>query len=532
MKKMKNYKNSILAIGLALGLSACTNDFEDVNTNRYGVTEEMLKWDNVNIGGSFVEMEKAVIRIGTAAETTGPANDYQLTDNLAGDCWSGYFSQNNNWNGGSNNTTYFLIDGWINGAFGNSYRKIFTPWLAVKRKSEKSKTPELFALAQILKISAWHRATDMFGPIPYKGAGQGSLKVAYNSQKEVYTEFFKDLTSAIKELSSYATTSTSIIPEYDAVYNGNVNQWIKYANSLMLRLAIRVSYADPAMAKKYAEQAVTHPMGVMTTASDAAKMNKGAGFVFRNPVTTLSDEYNETRMSPSMYSFLKGYKDPRLSKYFKQGKYEGKSDYYAIPSGNIKSKNDIYKDFSRPNIGYDTPLYWIKTSEVLFLKAEGALKGWNMGGDAKTLYEQAVKMSFEENGVGGVDDYLKNKTNQPIDYIDPSTTTTYAKVSNITVPWDDATSNEKKLEKIITQKWLAIYPNGQEAWSEYRRTGYPKLIPVANNKSGGVIDSDKGVRRMKYPSSEYTNNAENIQKAIGFLKGTDSGATKLWWDAK
>ena len=89
-----------------------------------------------------------------------------------------------------------------------------------------------------------------------------------------------------------------------------------------------------------------------------------------------------------------------------------------------------------------------------------------------------------------------------------------------------------KLEKIITQKWIAMYPNGQEAWSEFRRTGYPKVIPVVNNLSNGTIDTDIQVRRMTFPRSEYANNAAAVKEATSLLGGADNGGTKLWWDKK
>ena len=92
---------------------------------------------------------------------------------------------------------------------------------------------------------------------------------------------------------------------------------------------------------------------------------------------------------------------------------------------------------------------------------------------------------------------------------------------------------EEKLERIITQKWIAIYPDGQEAWSEFRRTAYPKVFPVMINNSGGTINTNKQVRRIPYPASEYRNNANNVNNAVStLLGGADNGGTQLWWDKK
>ena len=91
-------------------------------------------------------------------------------------------------------------------------------------------------------------------------------------------------------------------------------------------------------------------------------------------------------------------------------------------------------------------------------------------------------------------------------------------------------TNEINLEKIITQKWIATYPDGQEAWSEFRRTGYPKLFRISNNKSGGVISTELGVRRLPFALSEVTNNPAGVESGKAVLGGPDNGATRLWWD--
>ena len=104
-----------------------------------------------------------------------------------------------------------------------------------------------------------------------------------------------------------------------------------------------------------------------------------------------------------------------------------------------------------------------------------------------------------------------------------------AAVSTINIAWNDS-DKDKSLERIITQKWIALFPNGHEAWTEYRRTGYPYLFKVLVNNSSNTIDSDIQIRRMPYPPSEKTVNEENLKKAIELLGGPDNGGTRLWWD--
>src|SRR3712207_6831281 len=128
---------------------------------------------------------------------------------------------------------------------------------------------------------------------------------------------FADLTASIEVLSKYLEQGgTTLLPAADAVYGGDVKKWIVYANSLMLRLAMRVYYADNALSQKYALQAINNPYGVMKTVDDEAKMERGAGLVFKNNLSDLINQYDECRMGSSMFAYLGGYQDPRLPKYF------------------------------------------------------------------------------------------------------------------------------------------------------------------------------------------------------------------------
>jgi hypothetical protein len=142
-----------------------------------------------------------------------------------------------------------------------------------------------------------------------------------------------------------------------------------------------------------------------------------------------------------------------------------------------------------------------------------------------------ITTSFEQHGAGGVSSYIANNTSTAIDYVDPlNASSNIAAVSNITIAWDGGATNEEKLERIITQKWIAMFPDGQEAWSEFRRTGYPKIFPPAVNNSGGTVDSNIQVRRLPFPSSERAANPQGVEQARTLLSGPDNGGTRLWWD--
>ena len=538
--KTKAYKYIVGVLALSL-FTAC--DFQKVNTNEFELLPEEGLMDGISIGGPITAMQKCVFPVGTQADGTSVANRYQTAYNLAADCWSGYFGQNNNW-GGPNNLNYFLKDGWVASSYTESYSTVVPLWQDLKGKTE-TQFPEVFALAQILKISAWHKATDMFGPIPYKEAGKGLITVPYDSQEEVYKSMFKELSDAIEVLTKYADNGNSkLLPNADAVYAGDVHKWVVYANSLMLRLAMRVYYADAALSKKYALQAVNHSYGVMKTKDDEAKMERGASLEFKNNLDVLINQYNECRMGSSMLAYLGGYQDPRLPKYFNTstvsqavtvgtyGKYSG------VPTGHDVSSNDAFKDSSRPAITSTTPTYWMRASEVYFLLAEAALHGFAVGGTAESLYEKGIEMSFEENGIASSEaaDYMSSGL-KPSAYsfhlTNPGVNVDVPAVTQATTEWTG--TDEEKLEKIMIQKWIALYPNGQEAWTEYRRTGYPKLHSVVTNYSNGEIDSEVGIRRMRFPTNKSTSAEDiaNLESARKLLRGgLDKAGTRLWWDNK
>lgn len=538
--KTKAYKYIVGVLALSL-FTAC--DFQKVNTNEFELLPEEGLMDGISIGGPITALQKCVFPVGTQADGTSVANRYQTAYNLAADCWSGYFGQNNNW-GGPNNLNYFLKDGWVASSYTESYSTVVPLWQDLKGKTE-TQFPEVFALAQILKISAWHKATDMFGPIPYKEAGKGLITVPYDSQEEVYKSMFKELSDAIEVLTKYADNGNSkLLPNADAVYAGDVHKWVVYANSLMLRLAMRVYYADAALSKQYALQAVNHSYGVMKTKDDEAKMERGASLEFKNNLDVLINQYNECRMGSSMLAYLGGYQDPRLPKYFNTstvsqavtvgtyGKYSG------VPTGHDVSSNDAFKDSSRPAITSTTPTYWMRASEVYFLLAEAALHGFAVGGTAESLYEKGIEMSFEENGIASseVADYMSSGL-KPSAYsfhlTNPSVNVDAPALTQATTEWTG--TDEEKLEKIMIQKWIALYPNGQEAWTEYRRTGYPKLHNTITNYSNGEVDSEVGIRRMRFPTNKSTSAEDiaNLESARKLLRGgLDKAGTRLWWDNK
>jgi len=178
-------------------------------------------------------------------------------------------------------------------------------------------------------------------------------------------------------------------------------------------------------------------------------------------------------------------------------------------------------------------------AESWFLKAEAALRGWANAGDAKTNYETGIDRSFAMYGLAAEASAYKNDAaSKPKAYIDPKAKTAgendvpagSPNLSTITIKWSDADNNNRKLERIITQKWIALFPDGEEAWAEYRRTGYPILFPVVVNKSAGAIPTVPGIRSIPIPQVEFTTNKAAAEAAVATLGGPSNGATRLWWD--
>ena len=171
------------------------------------------------------------------------------------------------------------------------------------------------------------------------------------------------------------------------------------------------------------------------------------------------------------------------------------------------------------------------SSRMAFCRAEGAMIGWNgMGGTVEELYNEGIALSFEQWGASGADKYIENDVLTQAEYTDPqSVAGNHSAVSAITIKWNDGDTKEKQLERLITQKWLALWPNGHEAWCDIRRTGYPQIFPLAQTTNYGSM---KVPNRIPFNSDEYTNNRANVEAAVAAMGGADDYATKMWWQKK
>ncbi|WP_271766021.1 RagB/SusD family nutrient uptake outer membrane protein [Aquimarina algiphila] len=532
---MKNINNIFLSgiVIFSMLFSSCSDDLEGIDENPRNITQEQLEVDFQNVGSLYKPMFENIYQY-------TPPWSYQLQQNLNADVFSGYMTNPRPFVAGANNTTYNLVSGWNNFIWSVPYSNVMNNARTIENET-KDEFPELFAVSQILKVTAMHRVSDVFGPIVYTKFGASATTSEYDSQEEAYTAFFNDLEEAIQILSD--NIDSPRFTAFDLAYGGNYESWIRYANSLRLRLAIRISKVDAAKAKTEGEKSLSHPIGVMESNADSFFING----TLDHPIKTINNSWGDIRMNASMESILIGYDDPRANSYFSEtvpgdnttvpvvpGSLKGVRNGLPLLSGyadELAQKAD-YITFAVLNDNVLTSSVQLMTAaEVFFLKAEAALRGWSGSGDIQGNYEQGITLSFQQRGSSGAAAYIADNTSTPQDYVDPiNSANNIAALSTITIAWDNAASNEEKLERIITQKWIAMFPEGQEAWSEYRRTGYPKIFPVVSNQSGGIVDTNLQIRRIPFVDSELQTNPDGVAGAVTKLGGADNAGTRLWWD--
>ena len=527
-------RNIIIKTGVAAVLAAmlagCTGNYLAINTNPYEVSKEQTLTDGYAIGAAITAL------CGTVVSTD--VNTAQFTDCLLGGPMGGYYSTTGAFEKTIDN--YNATDDWTR-VFMASDRIIPTLYSNLVELQNITDDPLTIAIAKTIKVIAMLRVTDTYGPIPYTQIGQGGkITVPYDSQEAVYDAMFAELDEIINTLTENKLSAIS--QNADPVYDGTAVKWCKFANSLKLRMAMRIVYADPAKAQKYAEEAVNHEIGVFTSNADNATLRTVAFGEKGNPLYT-AIKYNQptgcntggdTHAAADIICYMNGYNDPRRPVYFIPSEFEGE-EYVGIRIRVEKpALNSVGRKYSGVNVSPSDPLVWMNAAEVAFLRAEAALFGFQVGGNAGDFYNEGVRLSFEQHNVAGYEAYIQDDTNRPTSYSDPAGLNSYSSLlSEITIKWDEAATDEQKQERIITQKWIANFNNGNEAWADYRRTNYPNLMPAtdAGNKSDGIVSSQFGARRMKYPLAEYTNNGENVNAAVSqYLGGPDRMSTRLWWD--
>ena len=523
MKKFKDYikmHGSIVLLCSIVLVMACTDKFEEFNTDQ----NKLSKLEPSQLPFLF-----------SKAQSTATNNgwNYQIAQNLFHDQYCQYFS---------NTTTYFPSDrlvirmDWIRAAWNPIYTEVVPQLQTIMELTDEGSAE--YALANIMWVYTFHRLTDTWGPVPYFSAGQPGESVPYDAQDVIYDDMFKRLSTAIGVLDGYA--GQNVFSDYDLIYKGDVNKWRKFANTLRLRLAVRISGIDPTRAKTEGEAAAA--AGTLTTSpgDDALIIRSKNGDDF-NGLSIM--DWNEFRMSSTMESVLKGYSDPRMPIYFlpavTTGNYEGlrnglSSADMAAPL-NKPDANSHHGARWSSTTGLETPSNVMATAEADFLKAEATLLGWNVGGlTAKQHYENGIRNSMAQWGITNAT-VVNNYINSAATPIAPGDAQNSPAVSTAPVAFGATPALQK--EQITIQKWLALYPEGVEAWADIRRSRAFKLYPVKQSDNPDLpnpadinVPTNNWIRRIPFINDEKITNGTEVTKAVPLLDGPDNIATPLWWD--
>lgn len=532
LDKLKNLKTwGSLFVGLLLVTAvACEDHFDTINTPTDRLTAEEL--DASLIGQAFAQAQFRGI--------WGGPGPFQLGHSLFSDIYAQYFQTTHE---SFDSDMFVEVGRWINGAYRDIYSNSAPQIKFVLDFTEENGFSVENAMAKVWAVQMFHRFADYWGPIIFSEFGSGETRVDYDSQEEAYIQFFSLLNEAITVFEANSGVTQGLFTGHDLLYNGNVDQWKRYANSLKLRLALRISYVEPNMAKSHAEAAVASGV-IESNADNAMVLTTGNNL---NPYAIIT-QWGEFRMSATMESVMQGYDDPRVSEYFipavATGEFQGMRNGMPIVdktrSGNNPRGSDMgmrWRPLAQGGENYDMVV--LRAPEVAFLRAEGALWGWNMDGNAQSFYEQGIRLSMQEYtdaSDADINAYIASN-NTPaavqtkLDQHQGDPLWDRAPMSDIPIAWDTSGDDERNLEQIITQKWIALYPDSPNAWAERRRTGYPVGYAVITSLNPDVPRTSL-VRRMTFTDAERTDNAAATAAAEALLNGPDNQATRVWWDAK
>ncbi|MGC9151583.1 MAG: SusD/RagB family nutrient-binding outer membrane lipoprotein [Microbacter sp.] len=489
MKKI----NIVIVLFILLALSSCTANFDSINTSPTALSK-------VSPNLLFFPM-KGVSEA-----------DYQRNYSLYDDFYAEYFSDVTFFT----SSRYVYVDGWADTGWTEFYDTYLPDYYGIVNNSKSNSFKNMRAIAQIWICYAWQRMTDRWGDIPYTNAGEGKA-VPYESQKSIYESLLQRVKAAsdsidVNDASQYNPGS------YDFLYHGDYSKWKKFGYSLLLRMALRISNVDASFAKPYAQAAINS--GVFSSNSDNAWVNQdiNAWYDYYNNIDIAWQNVAIAKKLVDVCSTASSVGiDPRLPMWCIPGT---NSNWQGFPSGISQSdvpSNYQWSNYAQINMnsyfkpgrigGAGTGLsYPVMTySEVLFLEAEAAMRGW-FSANYNSLYLSAINASMQEVGVSLSD-----------------ATAYLSGVPGLTG------ANESSFQALMTQKWLALFPNGVEAWAEIRRTGYPlttaDYVSVSPN---ATVTNGNWIGRLRYVNNEHDNNASNLPANYNTYSN-DRMDKCVWW---
>lgn len=546
-------------------------------------TEDNTKYKDINLNFTVSAEDSAECKRnlnnapGTFREMVyeGYYSQYQRATNLSHDIYGGYVANNQPKHAGRT-PDYNYTDGWSAYRWEDFYTSRCSEYRQLLRSFKFNDQPEhyrnMFYVTRIYMAFMALANTDTYGDMPFKEYVQAKVpetnNVAYDTQKDIYDAMFRMLEQAVDSIQPDDATQYSVGSE-DICYFGDWNKWLRFANTLRLRMALRISNADPERAKREAEAALNNQYGLMASNGDNmqtvpkyAPVNAGGldaggnenglamcsvafngesvmSWDLEQMYRNLSDGGKDYMVRISRKETITKQIDPRcLVCWYRSGMtatslaagtesiskdFAGCKRGAQVPDISMSELNysltrtqpkpaskDLNPDFW---FNYARPTVWMSYAESLFLKAEAALRGWT-GMELTESVEQ-----YFRDGVKASMDYYMISSADAQKYIDG-----LKALNDGTFASGD---REKILEAIITQKWMAVFPNGNEAWAEFRRTDYPALANQLLNNSGGSVPEGKMIKRILYPNSENSNAYFTSHPE---LQQANTEGTRLWWD--
>lgn len=504
---MKNI-TKILAVVAAGSLFtvACTKNFEQLNTHPSDLNPEDMN---------------SVERVGTLLPAMiyllqpQHENNSQMTDQLVYGQVGGYYAAPNPFSnhGGADHqvASFNPQNSMYQSPYVDKVAAFYSNYFKVVEETNGEGPVAL--ISQVLRVAIMHKVADTYGPIPYSKIGGGEFEVEYDGLAELYPRFIDDLSKAITSLEGYSGTSEALA-DYDIMYHGDFAKWRRFANSVKFRLALRMSSMDEDFAKTAMEEAMANGMILENNDNGMLPTND-------NPVYKAAISWGDLVVNATITTYMNGYYDLRRQYYFNRDDW---GDYAGMRLGYFPGQ---HPPFSTPKLTQTSPLPVYYAAESYFLMAEAAARGL-ISGDAVSYYNAGIRISHDQWGAA-----LSNYMDQPggtFNYNDSLCDNATLEAPAVTMSASD--DLETKLQKILTQKYIALYPMGLESWCDFRRTGYPEMI-TTQHLAGTEVNATRMMRRLKYPDSERYNNPANWQKAIDtWFGGEDSFGKDLDWAKK
>ena len=546
----KTIYSSVFALAAAVTLVGCGDPLlDDLNSNiEVGSGDLSMAETYEQAAGMFLTAQQKMHDVGAS----NGAHIYQVQFNIHIDNYSGYMAGTQNFSGNLP-STYRYFAQYCDGPKA-SFFLVAQAALPVMRSASQLNLKELGAMCNIMYCFSALELSDVYGPFPwtdYKNDVQ-EPPVTYEPMDQIYDSLFVNLKDAGQILKDFTNTSkehqdtiNTILAQYDKIC-GSVETWRQFSNSIRLRMAMRMSNVDPDRAKAEAEAAINDGLIEKNIEYNTMAINGT-----NHPLAFISILWNDTRMNASLENIMKRLNVPFMDKIFDKNSGDIRNEdgevtmtagtaIVGVPAGiqlTPRDDNNQYTKYSGVSSAFaNFPLAIFKLSERYFLQAEAALR-WNIGGSLSTSYLRGVAAMFSDYSIAQTDQEFKDYWNlesadTSIDYVDPhNERNNKAGLITIGVKLNNSDDNKTKLEKIITQKWLAQFPMGLEAWNDLRRTGYPRIFPV-NDIGDGSLGNGRMIRRIPWNMTDAAAAQDVNTSGIEALGGSNLMRTYLWWDVE